>query len=99
MTNDYNSLIISLKEKLTELISQNGKLKNDNQQLQNELSKQKEDLMAAHHNILEWKSKYDSLRIAKTMTINENDIIFAQERLSNLVRKINKCIALINQQQ
>ena len=99
MANEYNNLIINLKEKLTELISQNGKLKTDNQQLQNELSKQKDNLMAAHRDILEWKSKYDSLRMAKTMAISENDVIFAQERLSNLVRKINKCIALINQQQ
>jgi len=98
MANEYNSLILNLKEKLTELISQNGQLKNDKQQLQNELSKQKEDLMAAHRDILEWKSKYDSLRMSKAMAGSESDVAFAQERLSNLVRKINKCIALVNQQ-
>ena len=99
MDNEHKILIINLKEKLTELISQNGKLKTNNLQLQNDLGKQKEDLMAAHRDILEWKSKYDSLRMAKTMVISESDITFAQERLSNLVRRINKCIALINQQQ
>jgi len=99
MANEYNSLIINLKEKLKELISQNGKLKTDIQQLQNELNKQKGDLVAAHHDILEWKSKYDSLRMAKTIANSENNITFTQERLSNLVRKINNCIALINQQK
>ena len=99
MAGEYNNLITNPKEKLNEVISRYGKLKTDNQQLQNELSKQKENLMAAHRDILEWKSKYDSLRMAKTLANSENDITFAQERLSNLVRKINKCIALINQQQ
>ncbi|MDR0873717.1 MAG: hypothetical protein LBN27_09695 [Prevotellaceae bacterium] len=99
MATDNKQLINSLIEKSTELKSLNAQLKSDKLALQNELDRQREDLKMAYRDSVEWKSKYDSLKIAKTMAASREDIDAAQARLSNLVRKINKCIALINQQQ
>ncbi len=98
MTIERKSLITALEENIRKLITQNAELRDENKKIVEELNKSKQDLMIAHKNVLELQSEYDSLRIARTMAKTEEDIEFSQQRLSDLVREINKCIALLNQE-
>jgi hypothetical protein len=54
--------------------------------------------MVAHKEILDTQSKYNSLRIAESFSKNSQEREYTEERISKLVREINKCIALLNQQ-
>jgi predicted RNase H-like nuclease (RuvC/YqgF family) len=43
------------------------------------------------------KNKYDNLKMAKIISVRQNDFSTAKKRLSNLVREVDKCIALLNE--
>ena len=42
------------------------------------------------------KHDYDSLKMAKMMTISDSDMETTQKRISKLIRDVNKCITLMS---
>ena len=98
MSIEPKNLKTSLEENIRKLISQTEKLKNENERLLSDLNRREQELKLAHSREIELQSKYDSLKMAKILTVSEKDTEFSQQKLSKLVREINKCIALLNQQ-
>ena len=43
------------------------------------------------------KHDYDSLKMAKMMTISDNDMEATQKRIAKLIRDVNKCITLLGE--
>ena len=41
---------------------------------------------------------YDSLKMAKMMTISDSDMEATQKRIAKLIRDVNKCITLLSDQ-
>ena len=44
------------------------------------------------------KHDYDSLKVAKMMTISDSDMEATQKRIAKLIRDVNKCITLLSDQ-
>ena len=44
------------------------------------------------------KHDYDSLKMAKMMTISDSDMEATQKRIAKLIRDVNKCITLLGDQ-
>ena len=44
------------------------------------------------------KHDYDSLKMAKMMTIYDSDMEATQKRIAKLIRDVNKCITLLSDQ-
>ena len=44
------------------------------------------------------KHDYDSLKMAKMMTISDSDMEATQKRVAKLIRDVNKCITLLSNQ-
>ena len=44
------------------------------------------------------KPDYDSLKMAKMMTISDSDMEATQKRIAKLIRDVNKCITLLSDQ-
>ncbi|MGZ2368221.1 hypothetical protein ACXR6G_00360 [Ancylomarina sp. YFZ004] len=44
----------------------------------------------------EFKHQYDTLKLAKTFAVNTGDSQQAKNKISQIVREIDKCIALLN---
>ena len=44
------------------------------------------------------KHDYDSLKMAKMMTISDSDMETTQKRIAKLIRDVNKCITLLSNQ-
>ena len=44
------------------------------------------------------KHDYDSLKMAKMMTISDSDMEATQKRIAKLIRDVNKCITLLSEQ-
>ena len=96
MANFKDELINNLGDniaKLTELYllakEDNKKLKSENSDLQ-ELIKTKEKV----YNELD--SRFNTLKLTKTLVIQEGDSVHVKNKVNNLVREIDKCIALLN---
>ena len=43
------------------------------------------------------QAHYDSLKMAKMMTISDNDMEATQKRIAKLIRDVNKCITLLGE--
>ena len=45
----------------------------------------------------EWEAQYTDLKTARTISLYDKDIKETKQRLSSLVREIDRCIALLNE--
>ncbi|MDO5665507.1 MAG: hypothetical protein Q4G63_09660 [Bacteroidia bacterium] len=68
---------------------ENVRLKSDLQDIQQQFSERTEQLN-------QLKTKYDSLKTARTITAASVDVKLAKNKLSKLVREVDKCINLLN---
>jgi len=65
------------------------------------LKEQKKDLEESYDALLEenkkLKNKYDNLKMVRIISVKQDDFKAAKNRLSKLVREVDKCIALLNE--
>jgi predicted nuclease with TOPRIM domain len=72
------------------------KLKEENTKLQLQLTEQKNTNESLIKENTQLQSKYDNLKVVRTISGNRDDFKTTKNRLSKLVREVNKCIALLN---
>jgi septal ring factor EnvC (AmiA/AmiB activator) len=97
MTNRYEELIRAFESKLRKLISEYKSLREQNAQLKAELVRKQTDLMQAHQEVLELRKNYDHLRLAKNLGVSEQDRNESKQRITKMVREIDKCLALLDE--
>jgi hypothetical protein len=97
MTNRHQALIDGFEDKLHTLVQLHRKEKEANRLLTEELRRKEEDLMQAHKAILELRSDYENLKLAYALGEDDDGREIVHQRISQLVREIDKCIDLLNQ--
>jgi len=97
MTNRYEDLINAFEIKLRKLISEYKSLQTQNSQLKAELDRKQTDLMTAHQEVLELRKNYDHLKIARNLGVSEAEKVESKQRISKMVREIDKCLALLDE--
>jgi len=85
-----------LKEKIKKIIDLYDKEKNKNDLLVRENHELKEKVKIVEQNLNEIKTKYDKLKIAKTIMTSSNNLHDARLKVNRMVREIDRCIALLN---
>ena len=71
-------------------------LKQENADLKLLLSKKDEEIKQLEQSRKELEAQYTDLKMARTISLYDKDIKDTKQRLSNLVREVDKCIALLN---
>ncbi len=96
MAEDKSKLLVNLEVRVKQVMFLCDSLKGENTRLKSEIkSKQSQlDEIAKDLNLL--KTKYDSLKMARTITAASVDVNSAKNKLSKLVREVDKCINLLN---
>jgi len=97
MTNRYEELINAFEKRLRKLFSEYKSLQEQNSILKAELDRKQTDLMLAHQEVLELRKNYDHLQIAKSLGGSETERVESRERISKMVREIDKCLALLDE--
>ncbi|MEI8087761.1 MAG: hypothetical protein WCG93_16240 [Paludibacter sp.] len=97
MTNRYEELIHAFEKRLRKLISEYRLLQQQNALMKAELVRKQDDLMLAHQEILELRKNYDHLRIARNLGVTEEDKKSSKQRITKMVREIDKCLALLDE--
>ena len=97
MTNRYEELINAFEKRLRKLISEYKLLQQQNALMKAELVRKQDDLMHAHQEILELRKNYDHLRIARNLGVTEEDKKSSKQRITKMVREIDKCLALLDE--
>lgn len=92
----YQDIVTIFEEKIHLLLQNYENLKQKNQFLEEEIERKNEELIEVRKSFSELKSQYDKLKIAKTLSLSDDEKKIAHRQLSILVRNVNDCIKLIN---
>lgn len=89
-------VIDRLQNKLERLVSTHQEVKSANLQLKEKLLSLQEQLEKEQQIVSELKDKNKILKLSVSLHGGEQDTQAARKRINELVREIDKCIALLN---
>jgi len=78
-------------------MSEYQSLQVQNAQLKADLDRKQTDLMHAHQEVLELRKNYDHLQLARNLGGSETEKAESKQRITKMVREIDKCLALLDE--
>ena len=96
MTEVDEFVIENFESKLSRLMEAYTLLSDENTALREQLSTQSVELEKAREQYSLLEKSYSDLKLAKIISIDDEEFGNTQKRLSKLVREVDKCIALLN---
>ena len=84
--------------RVRQLILEFGKLKQENAELYEMVEERDAQIKALQEKLSQAEHDYNSLKMAKMMTISDADMEATQKRVAKLIRDVNKCITLLSNQ-
>lgn len=97
MTDEEKKLLNSFETQLRHFIYIYDELKRDNEKLRQMLQSKEEAYQKSIADYKELEKNYMNLKNATTISLNGSDVKETKLRLSQLVREVDKCIALLNE--
>jgi predicted nucleic acid-binding Zn-ribbon protein len=91
--------IKTFETRLRQMILRFQELKKENKDLYAEVENGKKDIAALRAKLEQQQNDYDSLKMAKMIEITDGNLDGAKERLSKLIRDVNKCIAILSDEK
>ena len=88
--------LATFETRLRQMILRFQELKKENQDLYDMLEKSEQELKQLRARLDQQQNDYQSLKMAKMMEITDGDLSGAKDRLSRLIRDVNKCIAILS---
>ena len=95
MAEEHNKLLVDLEVRIKQVLFLCDSLKEENARLKTEIRSGQTHLDETVKELEQLKAKYDSLKIARTITAASVDVDTAKAKLSKLVREVDKCINLL----
>ena len=97
MTEEDKKLIGSFEGKLRHFMFLYDELKQENADLKHLLIQKDKEIQSLELSLKELEAQYTDLKMARTISLYDKDIKDTKQRLSSLVREIDRCIALLNE--
>ena len=97
MTEEDRKLISSFEGKLRHFMFLHEELKQENANLKQLLMQKEKEILTLEQSQRDLEAQYTDLKMARTLSLYDKDIKETKQRLSGLVREIDKCIALLNE--
>lgn len=91
--------LATFETRLRQMILRFQDLKKENEDLYGMLDKQEQENKKLQSRLEQMQNDYDSLKMAKMIEITDGDLAGAKERLSKLIRDVNKCIAILSDEK
>lgn len=95
MAEEHNKLLVGLEVRIKQVLLLCDSLKEENVRLKAQLRSEKVYLDETTTAYQQLEAKYDSLKMARTITAASVDVETAKDKLSKLVREVDKCINLL----
>ena len=97
MTEEDRKLIGSFEGKLRHFMFLYEELRKENADLKHLLSQKDDEIRRLELSRKELEASYTDLKMARTISLYDKDIKDTKQRLSSLVREVDRCIALLNE--
>jgi uncharacterized coiled-coil DUF342 family protein len=95
MADEKGKLLIDLEVRVKQVLLRCDSLRDENAQLREEAQSWQNQMTQAKEELNQLKTKYDSLKMARTVTAASVDVDMARVKLSKMVREVDKCINLL----
>ncbi len=97
--NSKEQNLATFQTRVRQLILRFRQLEKENGELYEMLDKQEKDIEQLKARLDEKTKEYDSLKMARMISVSSGDIDATKERLSRLIRDVNKCITVLTEQK
>jgi predicted nucleic acid-binding Zn-ribbon protein len=94
MTQNEQALT-TFETRVRQMILRFQELKKENEELYKMVGKNEQDLKALRDQLAQDERDYESLKMARMIEISDGDLQGAKDRLSKLIREVNKCISML----
>jgi chromosome segregation ATPase len=98
MIGEDRTVMTAFEEKLHRLVYEYKQLKERNRELSCTIEEKENTLVELQKHCAALESSYNNLKQAKIISLSENGIEGAKERISKLVREIDRCIESLKKQ-
>ena len=97
---DSNEKVIAnFETRVRQLILRFQELKKENQELYAMVEKSEQEVKDLQAKLTQKDNEYNALKMAKMMTITDEDLEAAKARVQKMIREVNKCITLISDEK
>ena len=92
-----NEKVLSAFEgRVRQLILRFQELKKENEELYQMVGKNEDEIKTLKEKLSRSEQDYNTLKMARMMEITDGDLQGAKDRLSKLIREVNKCINVLS---
>ena len=91
--------LATFETRLRQMLLRFQELKKENGELFQMLEANEKAMKQLQEQLAQKQSDYDSLKMAKMIEMTDGNLEGAKERLSKLIRDVNKCIAILSDDQ
>ena len=96
MVNPNLDIVVKLEQKIDKLVESYKSEKEENKMLRTQIAQLSSQLEQSASSYALLQEEYDKLKIAKTIAASGADVRETKQRINQIVREIDKCIALLN---
>ncbi len=98
MTSNEQTLA-TFQTRVRQMLLRFQQLKKENEELYAMVDQNEKDIRLLRDKLAQQTNDYNSLKMAKMIEITDRDLDGARERLSKLIRDVNKCIAILTEKK
>ena len=91
--------ILAFETRVRQMILHFKQLKKENLELRAQIEKGKQEISDLQAKLTQADNDYNSLKMAKMMQITDGDLESAKARVQKMIRNVNKCIAILSDEQ
>ena len=99
MTSDEQKRIRSFEARVRQLLLQYQNLQEEINRLQTTIDQKDNEIAKLNSQLKSIDENYQHLKMAKFIEISDGDIKSAKQRMTRLVREVNRCIGLLNSEE
>lgn len=96
MTLEEQKLAV-FQSQVRELLDNFKRLRQENEELYEMIGKNEDDIKRLQAELDSKTDDFEKLKMARMISLSDNDIEETKERLSKLIRDVNKCISILTE--
>ena len=97
--NPSEKTLADFQTRVRQMILQYQELKKENGRLQALVGEQATEIEELKAKVTQADNDYNSLKMARMLEITDGNLDEAKERLSRMIRQVNRCIAILSDEQ
>ncbi len=99
MTSEERKKLRLFEAKVQQLIDRYKSLRRENDSLRDVIRTRDETIRSLNAMLETSRKDYDNLKTAKMMVISDGDLQSARQRITRLVREVNRCMELLKKEE